>query len=52
MDLAGQATRSARSQHGNAPDQGKTCIDCHKGIAHEQPDEPADATAEPQAGAK
>ena len=52
MDLAGQASRSARSQHGNAPDDGKTCIDCHKGIAHEQPDEPDDATTEPQADAK
>jgi cytochrome c-type protein NapC len=44
MDLAAQATRSARSKHGNALDDGKTCIDCHKGVAHELPDEPAEAT--------
>jgi cytochrome c-type protein NapC len=42
MDLAEQ-DRSARSQHGNAPDEGKTCIDCHKGVAHELPDEPEEA---------
>ncbi len=39
MDLTEQS-RTARSRHGNAPDAGKTCIDCHKGIAHEEPDEP------------
>jgi cytochrome c-type protein NapC len=39
MDLTGQS-RSARARHGNAPDKGETCIDCHKGIAHEEPDEP------------
>jgi cytochrome c-type protein NapC len=39
MDLTEQS-RSARSKHGNAPDKGQTCIDCHKGIAHEEPDEP------------
>lgn len=39
MDLTEQS-RSARSRHGNAPDKGETCIDCHKGIAHEEPDEP------------
>ena len=44
MDLAAQATRSARSKHGNALDDGKTCIDCHKGVAHELPDEPDVAT--------
>lgn len=32
--------RSARKKHARAPMQGKTCIDCHKGIAHEEPDEP------------
>jgi cytochrome c-type protein NapC len=53
MDLAGQATRSARSKHGNALDDGKTCIDCHKGIAHELPDEPdvaPDSAAAAEAG--
>ena len=41
MDLSEQ-DRSARNRHGRAPDEGKTCIDCHKGIAHEEPDEPDD----------
>mgnify|MGYP003574288304 CR=1 FL=1 len=41
MDLTAQS-RSARSRHGNAPDKGETCIDCHKGVAHEEPDEPDD----------
>lgn len=41
MDLSAQG-RSARSKHSRAPMQGKTCIDCHKGIAHLQPDEPED----------
>ena len=39
MDLAEQ-DRSARKRHSRAVDEGKTCIDCHKGIAHEEPDEP------------
>lgn len=39
MDLTAQS-RSARKRHGRAEDEGKTCIDCHKGIAHEEPDEP------------
>ncbi len=39
MDLSTQ-TRIARKRHDKAADQGKTCIDCHKGIAHEEPDEP------------
>ena len=39
MDLTEQ-DRSARAKHGNAEDKGQTCIDCHKGIAHEEPDEP------------
>lgn len=41
MDLTEQ-DRSARSRHGNAEDKGETCIDCHKGVAHEEPDEPDD----------
>lgn len=32
--------RSARKKHSRAVDKGQTCIDCHKGIAHEYPDEP------------
>jgi cytochrome c-type protein NapC len=39
MDLSEQ-DRSARKRHSRAVDEGKTCIDCHKGIAHEEPDEP------------
>ena len=45
MDLSAQS-RSARNRHGRAPDEGKTCIDCHKGIAHEEPDEPEDVDEE------
>lgn len=41
MDLSEQ-DRIARKRHGRAPDEGETCIDCHKGIAHEEPDEPDD----------
>jgi len=44
MDLTEQS-RSARARHGNAPDKGETCIDCHRGIAHEEPDEPDAADA-------
>lgn len=39
MDLSLQG-RSARSKHEKAADQGQTCIDCHTGIAHEEPLEP------------
>lgn len=39
MDLTEQS-RSARSKHGSAEDKGYTCIDCHKGVAHEEPFEP------------
>lgn len=39
MDLDSQ-DRSARKKHGRATDKGQTCIDCHKGIAHTEPDEP------------
>ncbi|HEY9163126.1 MAG TPA: NapC/NirT family cytochrome c [Magnetovibrio sp.] len=36
MDLPSQEKRS-RDQHQTAMSQGKTCINCHKGIAHELP---------------
>ena len=39
MDLSEQS-RSARNRHARAEDEGQTCIDCHKGVAHEEPDEP------------
>lgn len=41
MDLSEQ-DRSARKRHPKAMDEGQACIDCHKGIAHEEPDEPED----------
>ena len=37
MDLEEQ-DRSARKKHAKAEEKGKTCIDCHKGIAHSLPD--------------
>ncbi len=45
MDLSEQS-RSARKKHDGAVDKGKTCIDCHRGIAHEEPDEPEPAGEE------
>jgi len=39
MDLSEQ-DKMARKKHEDAEEKGKTCIDCHKGIAHEEPDEP------------
>ena len=39
MDLDEQ-DRSGRKKHSRAIDKGQTCIDCHKGIAHEYPEEP------------
>ena len=36
MDYEGQALRASR-QHQEARAQGETCIDCHKGVAHEEP---------------
>jgi len=36
MDL-GEQDRIAQSKHANAQKKGKTCIDCHKGIAHKLP---------------
>jgi len=33
-------SRMARKKHSAAEERGETCIDCHKGIAHEEPDEP------------
>ena len=32
--------RVARKKHARAREEGKTCIDCHKGVAHELPDKP------------
>ncbi|MBE9526583.1 MAG: NapC/NirT family cytochrome c [Proteobacteria bacterium] len=38
--------RSARKKHPRAQLKGQTCIDCHRGIAHEEPDEPDDEEVE------
>jgi len=37
MDFAEQGRRAV-AQHSKGLEEGKTCIDCHKGIAHELPD--------------
>ncbi|MBF0256011.1 MAG: NapC/NirT family cytochrome c [Gammaproteobacteria bacterium] len=47
MDLSAQS-KSARNRHPRAELEGKACIDCHKGIAHTEPDEPE----EPEPAAK
>lgn len=47
MDLSAQS-RSARTKHPRASEEGKACIDCHKGIAHTEPDEPAAPEAPPK----
>jgi len=39
MDLSEQ-DRFARKKHEKAVDRDQTCIDCHKGIAHQLPEEP------------
>jgi cytochrome c-type protein NapC len=39
MDLSEQ-DRFARKKHERAVDRGQTCIDCHQGIAHEEPKKP------------
>ncbi len=44
MDLSAQG-RSARKKHPRAQMEGKACIDCHAGIAHELPDEPDEQDA-------
>lgn len=42
MDLSEQ-DRFARKKHEKAVDRDQTCIDCHKGIAHQLPEEPEGA---------
>lgn len=39
MDLENQASL-ARKKHARAMKKGRTCIDCHAGIAHKQPEPP------------
>lgn len=42
MDYEAQ-NGSAGKKHAKAEADGKTCIDCHKGIAHKEPEPPEDA---------
>lgn len=56
MDLSQQENRSVE-QHQSAAQNGKTCIDCHRGIAHELPQDGFDVdldqlVAERNGGAK
>jgi cytochrome c-type protein NapC len=44
-------TRQAFRKHTKAREEGKTCIDCHKGIAHTLPEDPATAGAGTATGA-
>ena len=37
MDFTEQGRRAV-NQHSHGLNEGKTCIDCHKGIAHQLPD--------------
>ena len=41
MDFSEQEKLS-RKKHKRAEEEGKTCIECHKGVAHEEPYEPYD----------
>jgi cytochrome c-type protein NapC len=41
MDLSEQE-RYSRTRHERAMDEGKTCIDCHEGIAHRLPKDSGD----------
>jgi cytochrome c-type protein NapC len=49
MDLEEQ-DRSGKKKHAKAREDGKTCIDCHKGLAHEYPSKPK--PAEPAVAAR
>ena len=49
MDLEKQETRSA-DRHEEGFDEGKTCIDCHKGIAHKLPKGAYDQKEKAEAG--
>ncbi|OOZ15830.1 hypothetical protein BOW35_03130 [Solemya velum gill symbiont] len=43
MDMSEQ-DRYARKRHERALERGQTCIDCHTGIAHKEPEEPKEIT--------
>jgi cytochrome c-type protein NapC len=44
MDIENQG-KSAQKRHPRAIEEGQTCIDCHKGIAHHEPEEPEEVAA-------
>ena len=46
MDLDAQDRTAAKKHHRAAETRGKTCIDCHKGVAHRLPRRPRDGGAE------
>jgi cytochrome c-type protein NapC len=48
MDFSVQKARGGR-EHAAGFEEGKTCIDCHKGIAHTLPPMPTDTFGQPQA---
>lgn len=50
MDFSAQ-DRSASRKHPRAQTEGKTCIDCHKGIAHTEPEPPEGYVAPDEAEA-
>ena len=41
-----EQSKSAAKRHPRAMEEGKTCIDCHKGIAHHEPSEPESSKPE------
>jgi cytochrome c-type protein NapC len=45
MDLRAQDS-SAAKKHAKARERGKTCIDCHAGLVHQQPEAPVGIVAE------
>jgi len=45
-----QQGKMAARQHAKALAEGKTCIDCHQGIAHKLPQEPEEAVQPPAGG--
>ena len=51
MDFTLQASRAAQN-HQQALDQGKTCIDCHQGIAHKLPEGYLEAYGQVAAGTR
>ena len=54
MDFTRQSKRASEAHSTFLADGGKTCIDCHKGIAHKLPDmrDVPIWTAQPQVSAK